>query len=288
MTRIGFIGLGVMGAPMARNLLQAGHQVNAFDLRSEAVQALAGDGAVPSKSAAECAANADVVITMLPKGSHVAAALFGQNGAAAALNSGHVVIDMSTVLPFDTDDIAARCHEMGLKFVDAPVGRSSQHAVEGKLLIMAGAEAAVLDDVKPILALLGDTIIHCGGPGSGARAKLVNNYMSIVSNIVTAESLVMAERCGLNQDVTLEVLRGTTAGQGHLNTTYAAKVLTGDTTPGFMIDLAHKDLLLALEMAARSGSPTTTGAAARPVYEIAQAHGRGRDDWTAMLEIVRQ
>ena len=282
--KIGFVGLGVMGAPMARNLVMGGHEVWGFDLSPEALRA---SGNRPARSAAEAAQGAEAVITMLPKGAHVKEALLGEEGALSTLPEGGLVIDMSTVQPLETDEIAAEVQARGYRFVDAPVGRTSRHAEEGKLLIMVGAEVADLEEARPLLSLMGDTIIHCGRPGSGSRAKIVNNYMSIVSNVVVAESLVLAERAGLGREIAIEVCRGTTAGQGHLNTTYPAKVLHGDTTPGFMVDLARKDLLIALELAARVGATTTTGAAAKPIYDLAQAQGRGRDDWTALLEVMQ-
>ena len=283
--KIGFIGLGVMGAPMSRNLVRGGHEVMGFDLSADAIRAA---GNRPAASAAGAADGASVVITMLPKGEHVKAALFGRDGACETLPKGSLVIDMSTVQPLETDEIAAEVRRRGFRFVDAPVGRTSRHAEEGKLLVMVGADAEDLDEAREVVSLLGDTIVHCGGPGMGSRAKIVNNYMSIVSNVVVAESLVLAERSGLSLDVAIDVCRGTTAGQGHLNTTYPAKVLQGDTVPGFMLDLALKDLKIALELGSRIGSPTYAGAAARPVYEIGQARGRGRSDWTAILEVLRE
>ncbi|MCB2053590.1 MAG: sulfolactaldehyde 3-reductase [Geminicoccaceae bacterium] len=284
MARIAFLGLGVMGAPMARNLAAGGHAVTGFDVDSRALRAA---GVATADSAAEAARDAEIVITMLPKGEHVKAALFGDRGASSTLPAGAMIIDMSTVQPLETDEIARAALERGHRFVDAPVGRSSQHAIDGTLLIMAGGEAADVEAARPVLALMGDPIVHCGGRGTGARAKIVNNYMSIVSNVVVAESLVLAEASGLDRQVAIDICRGTTAGQGHLNTTWPAKVLKGDTSPGFMIDLAHKDLLIGLELAARLGAPSACGAAARPVYEIARAKGRGRDDWTAMLEVLQ-
>ncbi|MEZ5824545.1 MAG: NAD(P)-binding domain-containing protein, partial [Geminicoccaceae bacterium] len=273
-----------MGAPMSRNLVMGGHEVTGFDLSADAIRAA---GNRPASSAAEAASGADCVITMLPKGEHVMQALFGDNGACKTLETGSLVIDMSTVQPLETDEIAAEAQRRGFRFVDAPVGRTSRHAEEGKLLIMVGAEVDDLEDARQYLSHMGDTIIHCGRPGMGSRAKIVNNYMSIVSNLVVAESLVLAERSGLSLETAINVCRGTTAGQGHLNTTYPAKVLQGDTEPGFMLDLALKDLKIALELGSRIGAPTYAGAAARPVYELGHSKGRGRSDWTAMLEVLR-
>ena len=153
---------------------------------------------------------------------------------------------------------------------------------------MAGGEESDVSAARPILECMGDTIIHCGPAGSGSRMKLINNYMSIACNVVTAEALTLAERSGLSRDLAIEVMMGTTAGQGHLATTYPAKVLKGDVTPGFMVDLAHKDMGLALDFAAHLKVPLPMGAAARQTYTQAQVQNRGRDDWTAILEAVRK
>src|ERR1700730_8168341 len=224
---IGFIGVGTMGAPMARNLLKAGFALRVFDIEPTAVQALVSAGATAATSAADAARGADCVITMLPNGEHVEEAAFGKGGA--------------------------------------PVGRSSQHAVEGKLLVMVGGTEADVNRARPILEKLGDTIVHCGPVGSGARMKLVNNMMSITLNVTTAEALMLAEASGLDPQLARKVMLGTPAGQGHMATTYPAKVLRNDLTPGFMVDLAH-NLGLALELASQLRLAVPTAMAARQAY----------------------
>lgn len=285
--RIGFIGLGTMGAPMARNLLRGGFPLSVYDIDAAAVGRLVEAGATAATSAAEAARRADAVITMLPNGEHVEAALFGRAGAVGALAAGALVIDMSTISPLVTDRIAGQVAERGLGFVDAPVGRSSQHAVEGRLLIMAGGSEADVARARPVLEKLGDTIVHCGPAGAGSRMKVVNNFMSITLNATTAEALTLAKASGLDPELARTVMLGTVAGQGHMGTTYPAKVLKGDLTPGFMIDLAAKDLNLALDLAEALGVPLNTGAAAREAYRAAQAAGRGRQDWTAVYDVQR-
>jgi 4-hydroxybutyrate dehydrogenase/sulfolactaldehyde 3-reductase len=172
--------------------------------------------------------------------------------------------------------------------VDAPVGRSSQHAVEGKLLIMAGGAQADVDRARPVLERLGDTIVHCGPVGSGARMKLVNNMMSITLNVTAAEALMLAQASGLDPELARKVMLGTPAGQGHMATTYPAKVLRNDLTPGFMVDLAHKDLGLALDLASQLRLPVPTATAARQAYEQARNAGHGRHDWTSVYAVLRE
>ena len=288
MSKVGFIGVGTMGAPMARNIAKGGHQVTAFDLDAQAVARLADAGIAAAASAPDAARDADVVITMLPNSEHVEKAAFGEGGFATALKSDALYIDMSTIAPATTDRIASGMAERGIAMVDAPVGRQQSHAVAGKLLIMAGGAPEHVARARPILSLMGDTVIHCGAVGAGSRMKIVNNYMSIALNALAAEALVLAERSGLDPNLAREVMLGTVAGQGHFGTTYPAKVLKGDLEPGFMIDLAMKDLRLAIELAASLDAPVVTGIAARSAYEKAQADGRGREDWTAIYASTRR
>ena len=163
-----------MGAPMARNLLKAGFALRVFDIEPKAVESLVSAGATAATSAADAARGADRVITMLPNGEHVAEAVFGKGGAAETLKQGSLFIDMSTIAPSVTDRIAGKMTARGIAMLDAPVGRSSQHAVEGKLLLMVGGAEADVERARPVLEKLGDTIVHCGPVGSGARMKLVN------------------------------------------------------------------------------------------------------------------
>jgi 4-hydroxybutyrate dehydrogenase/sulfolactaldehyde 3-reductase len=276
-----------MGAPMARNLLAGGFAVRAFDVDPAALDRIAGDGVATAGSPAEAAGGAECVITMLPNGEHVEAALLGPDGIADAMPRDGLYVDMSTIAPAATDRLARAMAERGIEMVDAPVGRSSQHAIEGKLLIMAGGGEAAIARAMPVLEKLGDTIVHCGPVGAGARMKIVNNFMSITLNATTAEALILAEASGLDPELARRVMLGTVAGQGHMGTTYPAKVLKGDLSPGFMVDLAHKDLGLALDLAGGLGVAVATGRAAQEAYAQARAQGRGRQDWTAIYTMAR-
>lgn len=286
--RIGFIGTGTMGAPMASNIARGGHDVTAFDLNAEALQKLTPVNIRPAPSAREAATDKDIVISMLPNSQHVEDLVFGPDGIADVLSPDGLYIDMSTIAPVVTQSIAERLQKRGLAMVDAPVGRQQQHAVEGKLLIMVGGREEDVARAKPVLELMGDTIIHCGPCGAGEAMKIVNNFMSITLNLVSAEALILAEKAGLDIDLARKVMLGTVAGQGHFGTTYPAKVLKGDLEPGFMIDLANKDLKLAIEYAGALGAPLDTGALAEQSYSQASRDGRGRQDWTALYDYLRQ
>nr|WP_314522886.1 sulfolactaldehyde 3-reductase [uncultured Rahnella sp.] len=287
MANVAFIGLGQMGAPMAANLIKQGHRLAVFDLNPQMVNSLIQQGATGSKSAAEAAAGAEFVITMLPNGDLVSEVLFGRDGICETLSPSALVIDMSTIHPLQTDKLIAQMHEKGFSMMDVPVGRTSDHAVAGTLLLLAGGTAEQVERARPVLMAMGSELINAGGPGKGIRVKLINNYMSIALNALSAEAAVLCEALDLSFDVALQVMSGTPAGKGHFTTSWPNKVLKGDLSPAFMIDLAHKDLGIALDVANQLHVPMPLGAASREVYNQARAAGRGRQDWTAILEQVR-
>jgi len=288
MSTVAFIGLGIMGEPMARNLLKGGHIVRAFDVRTDAMADIAKEGAVSADSPADAVAGAEYIFTMLPSGKEVNQAVFGENGFAQSMTENSLFIDTSTILPADTDEISAKLAAKGLKMMDAPVGRLAQNAIEGTLLFMVGGSESDLEQARPLLNILGDKIVHCGAVGMGSRMKIVNNYQSTALNILTAETLTLAKASGLDVNLAVEVMRETTAGRGHMNATYPNQVLSGNIEPGFMIDLAHKDLGLALETTAALRAPAFLGAAARQAYSIAQSNGQGRKDWTSVYLTLQQ
>ena len=288
MSTVAFIGLGIMGEPMARNLLKGGHIVRAFDVRTDAMVDIAKEGAVSADSPADAVAGAEYIFTMLPSGKEVNQAVFGENGFAQSMTENSLFIDTSTILPADTDEISAKLAAKGLKMMDAPVGRLAQNAIEGTLLFMVGGSESDLEQARPLLNILGDMIVHCGAVGMGSRMKIVNNYQSTALNILTAETLTLAKASGLDVNLAVEVMRETTAGRGHMNATYPNQVLSGNIEPGFMIDLAHKDLGLALETTAALRAPAFLGAAARQAYSIAQSNVQGRKDWTSVYLTLQQ
>lgn len=284
---IAFIGLGQMGAPMASNLLKQGHQLKVFDLNAQAVQQLVAKGAQAASTAAQAAADAEFVIAMLPDGEQVRAVLFDENGVCETLSREALVIDMSTIHPLQTDRLISEMKQRGFSMMDVPVGRTSDHAIAGTLLLLAGGTPEQVERATPVLMAMGNELVNAGGPGMGIRVKLINNYMSIALNALSAEAAVLCEALGLSFDVALKVMSGTPAGKGHFTTSWPNKVLKGDLSPAFMIDLAHKDLGIALDVANQLQVPMPLGAASREVYSQARAAGRGREDWTAILEQVR-
>ena len=231
MAVIAFIGLGQMGAPMASNLLKQGHQLSVFDVNADAVQRLVEKGAQPARSPAQAAEGAEFVITMLPNGDLVRSVLLGEDGVCENLSPQALVIDMSTIHPLQTDKLIADLRAKGFDMMDVPVGRTSDHAVAGTLLLLAGGTPDQIERATPVLMAMGNELINAGGPGMGIRVKLINNYMSIALNALSAEAAVLCEALGLSFDVALQVMSSTPAGKGHFTTSWPNKVLKGDLSP---------------------------------------------------------
>lgn len=283
---IGFIGLGAMGRGMAANCVKKGFDLIVHDLNPEPVAALVKLGAKAAASAAEVAKAATLVITVLPTGREVDAVVIGPGGILDNLQPGSLVMDLSTIDPETTDKLHAEGQRRGIRTVDAPIGRLAWHADRGESLFMVGAEAQDFERVRPLLEAMGTTIHHCGPGGTGTRTKLVNNYLAIILCQLNAEALALTQRFGLNLGKTLDVIHGTTATNGQLKVNWPNKVLAGDTSPGFTIDLAHKDLSLIMNAANAARVPLPVAAAAREMFSAARARGYGGQDFSAMGDLM--
>lgn len=280
---VGFIGLGRMGRPMASNLCRKGFRLAVHDINPEAVSELE---LLQARAAgvAELSAASRVIVTMLPNSAIVDRVVGGPDGVLAHAAPGSIVLDMSTIDPDTTDRLAQQAAARGIGFVDAPVGRLASHADRGESLFMVGGSPEDFETVRPLLEAMGSTIHHCGPVGSGTRTKLVNNFLAVASCQMNAEALALSQRFGLTLEKTLEVLYGTTAVNGQLKIAWPAKVLAGDTEPGFTIDLAHKDLTLIVEAANTAKVPMPMAAAAREAFSTARARGFGGRDFSAMAD----
>lgn len=287
MSKVGFVGLGQMGFPMASNILKGGHEVKVFDMNAAQVQKLVENGAVAAKSPADAAEGSDFVITMLPNGQIVDSVVFGQNGIIETLGKDALYIDMSTINPFESDSIRGKVEKAGRQMMECPVGRTSADAITGTLLLLAGGKHDQIAKAREVLMCMGNEMIDAGGPGMGIRLKIVNNYMSIALNALSAEAAVLCESMGLSLDVAIEMMKGTPAIRSHFLTTWQAKVLKNDLSPAFMVDLAHKDLGIALDIANKLHAPLSMGAACREIYSQASSFGLGRKDWTSILTLLR-
>jgi len=286
MDKIGFIGLGRMGKPMASNLQKKGNQLVVHDLNKAAVSELVELGAVRASSIAEMAKECSIVITMLPSSVEVEGVALGQDGIFANARPGTILLDMSTIDPLATERLSTAAQTRGLSVVDAPVGRLAQHADRGESLFMVGASDIDFKRVEPLLMAMGTTVYHCGGVGAGGRTKLVNNYMVVSLCQMNGEALALSQRFGLDITKTLQVLYGTSANNGQLRLNFPNKVLVGDTTPGFTIDLAHKDMSLVLGAAHALKVPMPLAAAVFESYSLARASEYGRQDFTGIADVI--
>jgi 4-hydroxybutyrate dehydrogenase/sulfolactaldehyde 3-reductase len=283
---IGFIGLGRMGRPMASNLQKKGFKLLVYDLNPEGVSALRQLGAGAAASVPEVARASDIIVTMVPSSTDIETIVLGPEGIIAHGRAGQIILDMSTIEPATTDRISRAARAHGLSVVDAPVGRLASHADRGESLFMVGASDVDFARVLPLLQAMGSTIFHCGKVGNGMRTKLVNNYLAVVSCQLNAEALALSQSFGLDLNKTLEVINGTSAFNGQLRLNWATKALIGDTSPGFTIDLAHKDLSLILAAANAAKVPLPVAAAAREMFTLARAGRYGKADFSAMGDFL--
>ena len=283
---IGFIGLGAMGRGMAANCVRKGFRLVVSDIDPRPVATLVGLGASAAASAAEVARQCSIVITVLPTGREVDSVVLGPDGILAHARPDTLVMDLSTIDPETTDRLHAEAKARGLRAVDAPIGRLAWHAERGESLFMVGAAPEDFARVRPLLEAMGTTIHHCGPGGSGTRTKLVNNYLAIISCQLNAEALALSQRFGLDLAKTLDVIHGTTATNGQLKVNWPNKVLAGDTSPGFTIDLAHKDLGLIIAAANAARVPVPVAAAAREMFSAARSRGMGGQDFSAMADVL--
>ena len=293
MATIGFIGLGNMGAPMAANLVKAGHRVTGFDLVSKAVERLAAKGGTAAASAA-AAAGSEIVITMLPAGPQVRSVYLGHDGLLAHARKDALLIDCSTIDVETARAVAAAAAEVGFDMLDAPVSGGVGGAEAATLTFMVGGEEAVFSRARPILEAMGRTIVHAGPAGNGQAAKICNNMMLGVSMIAVCEAFSLAERLGLEAQ-TLFDISAKSSGQCWALTSYCpvpgpvpASPANRDYAPGFTAAMMLKDLRLAQQAAGASAAPTPLGAAAANLYQLFVDEGAGGRDFSAIYRFIRK
>jgi len=292
---IGFIGLGNMGAPMAHNLLKAGHQLSVFDLNAAAVENLVGAGALPVDSPTAIAqGNAELIITMLPAAAHVKSVYLGENGLIAHSRAGVMLIDCSTIDPHSAREVAEAAAEHGNPMLDAPVSGGTGGAAAGTLTFMVGGSDADFDRAQPILAAMGKNIVHCGAAGNGQVAKVANNMLLGISMIGVAEAMALGVALGMDAK-TLAGVINTSSGRCWSSDTYNPFPGVLDNVPasrgysgGFGSDLMLKDLGLATEAAKQVRQPVILGALAQQLYQSFSAQGHGGLDFSAIINQYRK
>ena len=285
--RIGFLGMGAMGGPMARRLVQAGFPVVGYDVSEARAAAAARDGVSLAKSPAAAAEAADVVLSSLPNPAAVRAAYLGANGAVSALRASAVCVDLSTSDPATWAEVAEAARARGAGALGAPGSGGAAAAGRGELVVRVGGAAAVLDRVRPVLETLGAEIHHLGPLGAGHVVKLVNNVMSMCNVAVAAEAMVLGVRAGMDPARLFEVL-STSGGRSHHFLKRFPNVLAGDFTPYFSIALSRKDLSLALRMAESLGVPMLATSTVRQIYEAAAAQGLDDADMAGVTTLYEQ
>ncbi|HNP84811.1 MAG TPA: NAD(P)-dependent oxidoreductase [Kouleothrix sp.] len=283
--RIGFIGLGIMGRGMVRNLLKAGFAVQVWNRTAARMGELAADGAQPTSSPAELARQCALIITCVSDTPDVAAVLLGEQGVIAGAQPGALVIDMSTISPQATQEFAARLAERGVHMLDAPVSGGSEGAAKGTLSIMVGGDAADVERAMPVFQAMGKTITHVGGTGAGQTVKLVNQILVVGSMQAMAEALLFAQAGGVDLEKTLAAVSGGAGGSWTLSNR-GPQVIRRDWRPGFMIDLQAKDLRLVLDAADELGAPLPSTALIFQLYRTLQARGLGKEGNHAIVKAL--
>ena len=293
MAPVAFIGLGNMGNPMARNLVKAGHDVRGYDLSPDALKVFGESGGTIADSATAAVESARIVVTMLPAGQHVKALLTGVGGLFAAAQAGTLFIDCSTIDVETAREVAEAASDAGMLMLDAPVSGGVGGAEAGTLTFMAGGPADAFAAAKPLLDIMGKTIVHAGGAGNGQAAKICNNMILGVSMIAVSEAFVLAEKLGLDHQKLFDI-SSTASGQCWSLTTYCpvpgpvpASPANRDYAAGFTADMMWKDLKLAQDAARTSGAATPLGAEASALYALFCNRGGGPTDFSGIIRFLR-
>ena len=294
MSKIAFIGLGNMGAPMALNLIKAGHEVAVFDLVAPAMDPVVKAGARGAKSATDAASGAQVVISMLPASQHVESLYLGEEGLLTRIADGALVIDCSTIAPQSARKVALAAAARGLDMVDAPVSGGTGGAVAGTLTFIVGGEAAVFERARPVLEQMGKNIFHAGASGAGQVAKIANNMMLGIQMAGAAEALALGVANGLDPVVLSDIISKSSGRNwafelynpwpGVMESAPAARGYAG----GFGVDLMLKDLGLAAEAAMGSRAVVPLGELARNLYALHSAQGNGKLDFSSIVNLIRK
>ncbi len=280
--RIGFIGLGIMGKPMCRNLLKAGYAVTVFNRSSGAMAEMEAFGASLGESAADVAGKNDVVITMLPNSPDVKEVILGKNGVLEGAGQGLIIVDMSSINPIASQEVCAEAEKRGCFMLDAPVSGGEPKAIDGTLAIMVGGREDIFQKVEPILRSMGSSVKLCGGIGAGNTTKLTNQVIVAANIAALSEALVLGRKAGVAPEVIFEAIRGGLAGSTVMNSK-APMMLDGNFDPGFRIALHIKDLANALDVAHDVGAPLPLTASVMEMMQWLRANGFDKEDHSSLV-----
>ena len=280
--KIGFIGLGIMGKPMAKNLLKAGHELKVHDLVTAAVEELVLAGAVKAQSSAAAARGSDLIITMLPNSPHVKAAVLGENGVLEGLTPGSILVDMSSINPIASREICLEVEKKGCFMLDAPVSGGEPKAIDGTLAIMAGGKQDVFDRVKDVLQVMGKSVTLCGDIGAGNTTKLANQIIVAANIAAVSEALTLGVKAGVKPEAIYSAIRAGLAGSTVMDAK-APMMMDGNFKPGFRINLHIKDLANALDTGHDVGAPLPLTAAVMEMMQWLKTNGYEGEDHSALV-----
>ncbi len=286
-SRVGFIGLGIMGMPMVRNLLKAGFEVVVHNRTPVKAERATEEGAIKSGSPREVAGQCPIIITIVSDTSDVESVVLGKNGIIEGIKAGSVVIDMSTISPQATRNIAARLKEKGCYMLDAPVSGGEQGAIAGTLSIMVGGDAEMLERCRPVLEAMGRTITHVGENGMGQTVKLMNQVLVAGTLNAVVEALVFAQKQGVDLEKAIDAVKGGAAGSWQLSI-LGPRIIKRDFRPGFMVDLMSKDLRLVMEAADDIKSVLPATALVRQMFKSLQSDGEGRSGTQSLVKVAER
>jgi 2-hydroxy-3-oxopropionate reductase len=281
--KIGFVGLGIMGRPMAKNLIKKGYSLIVYDVIPENIDALTASGALAAGSAKEAAAQSEVVITMVPNSPHVKAAVMGKNGVLEGAKPGTILIDMSSIAPLASQEVFQACAEKGVEMLDAPVSGGEPKAIDGTLSIMVGGNKDVFDKVYDILMSMGGSAVYCGGIGAGNTTKLANQIIVAVNIAAVSEAFLLATKAGVDPELVFGAIKGGLAGSTVMNAKIPM-ILDRNFKPGFKVDLHIKDLNNALETGHSVGSPLPLTASVMEMLQYLHANDCGQYDHSAIAK----
>lgn len=285
MLQVGMIGLGAMGLPMARNVMKAGFPLTVWARRPESAEAIRGEGAQWAETPRELAARCDVIVTVVTNSPDVRGLVL-DDGLLDGARPGTVIVDMSTIAPAVTRELAQHCAERDVRFLDAPVSGGTQGAEAGTLTIMVGGDGDALERARPVLEAMGKKIFHVGPSGAGEVVKLVNNMLVGTIAAATAEALMLGVKAGADVVTMADVVGASTGASWQLANQFPLRAFSGSFKPGFMTDLLVKDLELALELGDEMQAPLALTTLARRLYGESQEHGYGREDYTSVLRVL--
>jgi len=283
--RIGVIGLGIMGKPMARNLMAAGHEVAVYDLFPEPVEELVTDGAILGTSPADVASKSDVTVVMVQNSPQSTTVALGENGIIEAADKGQLVVDMSSIAPLVSQQIGKELAEAGIDFLDAPVSGGEPGAISGTLAIMVGGTQAAFDRAAPVFNATGASAVLCGDVGAGGFTKLANQICVAANINALAEALVLTSKAGLNPETVFNAIKGGLAGSNVMNTK-APMMFDRNFQAGFRIELHLKDMNNAMDTAQQMGVPLQLSAQLQQVLQALYNEGNGTDDHAGILKYV--